>query len=346
MLGNQMNEYGTASMKLDPAIPIIDLHRHLDGNVRLNTILELSREHNIKLPADDAEGLKPYVQVSEPQISVMAFIEKFRWLTEVMVDEDACRRIAYENVEDALNERIDYIELRFSPWFMAERHRLEPEGVIEAIQDGIEAGRRDFGVKVNLIGILSRTYGPETAWVELDALLRHADFFVALDLAGDEVNFPPALFIDHFRRGREAGWEITIHAGEAAGPESVWDAINLLGATRIGHATHAMEDQALLDYMGEHAIGIEANITSNVQTSGVPNFASHPLRLFLEQDLLATINTDDPSISAIDLRHEFEVAAPAAGLSPEQIHRAQRNSLAIAFMSAEERTNLSNSIVP
>jgi adenosine deaminase len=262
-----------------------------------------------------------------------------------MTDYDACRRIAYENVEDALNEHIDYIELRFSPWFMAQRHGLDPIGVIEAVQDGIQAGRRDFGVKVNLIGILSRTYGPETAWIELEALLRHAEFFVALDLAGDEVNYPPDLFREHFKRGREAGWEITVHAGEAVGPESVWGAINLLGATRIGHATRAMEDQALLDYMGEHAIGIEANITSNVQTSGVPDYASHPLKKFLEQNLLATINTDDPSISAIDLQHEYEIAAPAAGLSLEQIRQAQRNSLAIAFISMEERTNLQESAV-
>jgi len=332
-------------MKSDPTIPLIDLHRHLDGNVRLTTVLELGREHNIELPADDAEGLMPYVQVSKPQISVMAFIEKFRWLTEVMADYDACRRIAYENIEDALNEHIDYIELRFSPWFMAQRHGLDPIGVIEAVQDGIQAGRGDFGVKVNLIGILSRTYGPEIAWIELEALLRHADYFVALDLAGDEVNYPPDLFMEHFKRGREAGWEITVHAGEAVGPESVWGAINLLGATRIGHATRAMEDQALLDYMGEHAIGIEANITSNVQTSGVPDYASHPLRKFLEQNLLATINTDDPSISAIDLQHEYEIAAPAAGLSQEQIRRAQRNSLAIAFLSMEDRTNLSEAAV-
>jgi adenosine deaminase len=174
----------------------------------------------------------------------------------------------------------------------------------------------------------------------LEALLRHADYFVALDLAGDEINYPPDLFIEHFKRGREAGWEITVHAGEAAGPESVWGAINILGATRIGHATRAMEDQALLDYMGEHAIGIEANITSNVQTSGVPDYANHPLRNFLEQNLLATINTDDPSISAIDLHHEYEIAAPAAGLSLEQIRQAQRNSLVIAFLSEDEKQAL------
>ncbi len=331
-------------MMSDPTIPLIDLHRHLE-NVRPMTILELGRAHNIDLPADTVEELKPYIQVTEPVVSLMAFFEKFQWLTEIMVDYDACRRIAYENVEDALHEHIDYIEMRFSPWFMAERHGLDLDGVIEAIQDGIQAGRRDFGVRVNLIGILSRTYGPETTWLELEALLRHADFFVALDLAGDEVPYPPNLFIEHFKRGQEAGWEITVHAGEAAGPESIWGAINLLGATRIGHATRAIEDEALLDYMGEHTIGIEANITSNVQTMVVPDYASHPLKNYLEKDLRATINTDNPSICAIDLQHEYEIAAPAAGLSLEQIRQAQRNSLAIAFITMEERSNLQESAV-
>ena len=329
-------------MMSDPANPLIDLHRHLE-NVRPITILELGREHNIDLPADTVEELKPYVQVTEPLVSLMAFFEKFRWLTEIMVDYDACRRIAYENVEDVLHEHIDYIELRFSPWFMAERHGLDLDGVIEAVQDGIQAGRRDFGVRVNLIGILSRTYGPDTTWIELEALLRHADFFVALDLAGDEVPYPPDLFKKHFELGKEAGWEITVHAGEAAGPESVWGAINILGASRIGHATRAIEDEALLDYMGEHAIGIEANLTSNVQTMAVADYASHPLKKYLEQDLLATINTDNPSISAIDLEHEYKVAAPAAGLSTEQIRQAQQNSLDIAFLSIEERKYLRES---
>ena len=330
-------------MSIDSTIPLIDLHRHLDGSVRLATILDLGLKHNLDLPSTSLEGLRPHVQVSEPQISVMAFIEKFRWMTEVMVDFDACRRIAYENVEDASLEGIDYIELRFSPWFMSERHHLDLDGLIEAVVDGVRAGEHDFRVRVHLIGILSRTYGPEIAQKELQALLRHSNEFVALDLAGDEINYPPDLFVDHFRQGREVDWEITVHAGEAAGPESIWGALQLLGATRIGHATHAIEDPALLEYFGEHNIGIEVNLTSNVQTSGVPDYTSHPLKRFLEMDLLATINTDDPVISGIDLPHEYNVAAPAAGLTKEQILQAQKNSITIAFLSEDERKQIQDS---
>jgi adenosine deaminase len=248
--------------------------------------------------------------------------------------------VAYENVEDAQREGIAYVELRFSPWFMAEPHGLDPSAVVEAVADGAQAGARNCGVKVALIGILSRTYGPDVAWKELEALLRHRDRLVAVDLAGDEAHWPGSLFVRHMRRAREAGLRVTAHAGEIAGPDSVWQAIRELGAERIGHAVRAPEDPALLDYMAEQRIGIESNLTSNVQTSTVPDYASHPLRLFLERGLLATINTDDPGISAIDLRYEYEVAAPAAGLTAAAIRQAQRNALATAFLSAEEREAL------
>jgi adenosine deaminase len=325
---------------IDSTFPLIDLHRHLDGSVRLETILDLGQQHNLPLPAWDTESLRPYVQVVQPQPGVMAFIAKFQWMTGVLVDYDACQRIAYENVEDAQKENIDYVELRFSPMFMAEPHGLDLAGVIEAISDGGETAARDTGMRVNLIGILSRTYGPQVAWRELEALLNYRDRLTALDLAGDEANYPGDLFIEHIARARDADWHITIHAGESAGPESVWQAIRDLGATRIGHAVHAFEDPALITFIHDHNIGIESSLTSNVQTSTVQDYASHPLRHFLEHKLLATINTDDPGISGITLEYEYEFAAPAAGLSVEQIHQAQRNALTVAFLSDTEKMEL------
>ncbi len=325
---------------IDRNFPLIDLHRHIDGSVRLATILELGKRHRVKLPGTTIEELRPHVQVIERQPGVMAFIGKMLWMTAVLGDADACRRIARENVEDAKREGIDYIELRFSPWFMAEPHRLGPARVVAAVVEGAAEGAQATGVRVNLIGILSRTYGPEIAQKELDALLTRPEQIIALDLAGDEAKFPAKLFTEHFRRGRDAGWRVTVHAGESAGPESVWDAVRLLGAERIGHGVRAMEDAALVDFLRESRIGIEANLTSNLQTSTVPDLASHPLREMLERGLLASINTDDPGVSAIDLRHEFEVAATGAGLSREQIRQAQINALEAAFLSSEEKAGL------
>jgi adenosine deaminase len=325
---------------IDRSLPLIDLHRHLDGSVRIETLLDLARVHGVTLPARDVPGLRPHVQIQGREPDVMSFIARFRWTREVLVDTDACRRVAQECVEDVHAEGIDYAELRFSPWFMAERHALDPAAVTEAVLDGIAAGAAATGVRVNAIGTLSRTYGPETALHELEALLRFRGRLVALDLAGDERLWPAAHFAWHFRRAREAGLAVTVHAGEADGPESVWQAIGALAATRIGHAARAGEDPRLLDFMIEHRIGIEANLTSNVQTSTVRDYASHPLRGWIERGLLATINTDDPGISGIDLPHEYETAAPAARLTPEQIRTAQANALAIAFLSDEERQAL------
>ncbi len=322
---------------IDSSLPLIELHRHLDGNIRLQTILELGRQHNIPLPAWEVESLRPHVQVTDPQPGVMAFIAKFHWPMAVLVDAEACCRVAYENVEDAKHDGLDYIELRFSPWFMAETNELQPALVVEAVVDGIAAGVRDFGVKVNLIGILSRTYGPEIAAKELDALLSQRVRITALDLAGDEAHFPALWFRDHFHRAKDAGWHITAHAGEIASPESIWQAIRDLGAERIGHAIHAPEDPALMEYLAEHSIGIESCLTSNVQTSCVPDYPSHPLKTFLEHGLRATINTDDPGISGIDLPYEYYVAAPQAGLSRAQIHQAQVNALEVAFLPEEDK---------
>ncbi len=325
---------------IDPNLPLIDLHRHLDGNVRLETILDLARQHHLELPAWDVESLRPYIQITETQSGVMAFIEKFHWMIAALADYEACRRVAYENVEDARNEGLDYIELRFSPWFMAQAHDLDPAGIVEAVCDGIEAGRRDFGMSVNLIGILSRTYGVETCWKELAALLSQASRIVALDLAGDEAGFPAQDFVGHFQRAHDAGWQVTVHAGESDSAQSIWVALKELGAQRIGHAVTAVGDAALMDYMAQHEIGVECNLTSNVQTSTVADYASHPLLNFLEHGVLATINTDDPAISGIDLRYEYQVAAPAAGLDRQQIQKAQWNALQVAFLSTEEKKRL------
>lgn len=321
-------------------LPLIDLHRHLDGSIRLETILELGRQHDLPLPAFDLEGLRPHVQVTEPQPGVMAFIAKFEWMVGVLVDYDAVRRVAYENVIDAEAEGIDYVELRFSPWFMAEPNQLDPSSVVAAVVEGVQQARRDSQTKVNLIGIISRTYGTEIGMQELDALLAHKDHLAALDLAGDEANFPAEWFEEHFKKGRDAGWEITVHAGEAGGAESVWQAINTLGATRIGHAARIGEDPALVEYILEHQIGIEANLTSNFQTMTVDKVENHPLKGWLDSGLLATINTDDPGISNIDLPYEFNVAAPAAGLTTEDTRKAQQNALQLAFLADLEKQAL------
>ncbi|MGK7245705.1 adenosine deaminase [Buttiauxella agrestis] len=325
---------------IDTTLPLTDLHRHLDGNIRAQTILDLGRQFNLPLPADSLEALRPHVQVVETAPDLVSFLQKLDWGVKVLADLDACRRVAWENIEDAARNGLHYVELRFSPGYMAMTHNLPVAGVVEAVIEGVRQGCRDFGVEARLIGIMSRTFGEAACLAELEALLAHRDSITALDLAGDELGFPGSLFLNHFNRARDAGWHITVHAGEAAGPESIWQAIRELGAERIGHGVKAIEDPALMDFLAEHGIGIESCLTSNIQTSTIASLDKHPLITFLEKGILATINTDDPAVQGIDIIHEYTVAAPQAGLSAAQIRTAQENGLKIAFLSDAEKQAL------
>ena len=325
---------------IDTNLPLTDVHRHLDGNIRAQTILDLGRQFNLSLPASTLETLLPHVQVTSNEPDLVSFLSKLDWGVKVLASLEACRRVAYENVEDAARNGLHYVELRFSPRYMAMTHQLPVDGVVEAVIAGVKEGCKAFNVEARLIGIMSRTFGEAACEEELNALLAHRDGITALDLAGDELGFPGTLFLDHFTRARDAGWHITVHAGEAAGPESIWQAIRELGAERIGHGVKAVEDPALMDFLAEKRIGIESCLTSNIQTSTVASLAQHPLKTFLEHGVLASLNTDDPAVQGIDIQHEYRVAAPAAGLTPAQIRQAQINGLEMAFLSAGEKQAL------
>ncbi len=316
---------------IDPNVPLVDLHRHLEGNMRLETVWELAQQHGLPLPAADLAGLRHHLQVESPQPGLMAFIAKMDGRMAALADLDACRRVAYENVVDARREGLDYLELRFSPLYMARPHGLNPAGVVEAVVDGALSAGRELGLPVSLIGILSRTFGLEACAQEFAALRSCPAQITALDIAGDEAAWPAELFAAHFRAARDLGWHITAHAGEAAGPESIWSALRDLGAERIGHGLRAIEDPALVDYLIEHEIGLEVSLTSNVQIGAVASYAAHPLKAYVERGVWIALSSDDPAVSGIDLRHEYDVAAPAAGLSREQIAQVQRTAVKMAF---------------
>ncbi|EEP0717353.1 adenosine deaminase family protein [Salmonella enterica] len=298
---------------IDITLPLTDIHRHLDGNIRAQTILDLGRQFNIALPAQTLETLIPHVQVTSTEPDLVSFLTKLDWGVKVLASLDACRRVAFENIEDAARNGLHYVELRFSPGYMAMAHQLPIAGVVEAVIDGVRDGCNTFGVEARLIGIMSRTFGEAACLQELDALLAHRENITALDLAGDELGFPGSLFLSHFNRARDAGWHITVHAGE---------------------------DRALMDFLVQQRIGIESCLTSNIQTSTVASLADHPLKTFLEHGVLASLNTDDPAVQGVDIIHEYHVAAPAAGLSREQIRQAQINGLEIAFLSDGEKRAL------
>jgi adenosine deaminase len=316
---------------INPDLPLTDLHRHLDGNIRPTTIWQLAQEFSIPLKQTNLEELLHATQIQSKVTDLLAFLQKMELGVSILASEQACYQVAYENVEDAKRAGLTYVELRFSPVFMAKAHNLAIQQVVEAVVAGCKAGSKEYGLTVNLIGILSRSYGEAICHQELQALLGAKDDIVALDLAGDEKGFPAIKFKQHFKLARDAGWHITVHAGEADGPQSIKQAIDELGATRIGHGVAAREDHNLMDFMANNGISIECCLTSNFQTGACTNIAEHPITTFIEKGIVVTLNTDDPGVSGIEISDEYKLAKEVVGLSTEQLNQIQLNGVEVAF---------------
>ncbi len=325
---------------IDTDLPLLDLHRHLDGNIRPATIWQLATKNDIVLPSTQFDDFIPHVQIQHSEPDLLAFLKKLDWGVAVLKSLDDIKRVAFENVEDAYNAGLHYAELRFSPYYMSMNHHLPISEVVAAVIDGVNAGTKAFDVKINLIGILSRTFGVKQCQHELDALLLHKNHLIAIDLAGDEYNFPGELFVEHFKQVRNAGLQVTVHAGEAGGANSVWQAINDLGATRIGHGVATIEDEKLMSYMANNNIAIESCLTSNFQTGTVTDLSKHPLKTFLDCGIKACLNTDDPAVQGIEIRHEYEVAQQVLKLNDNEISQLQKNALDACFLSEHDKKAL------
>lgn len=325
---------------INPNFPLTDLHRHLDGNIRTSTIWQLAQEYSIPLEQQSLEELLQATQVQVKTTDLLAFLQKMELGVSVLASEQACYRVAYENVEDAKRAGLTYAELRFSPVFMAKAHNLPIEQVVDAVIAGCKAGSQTYAIPINLIGILSRSFGEATCYQELQALLKAKDDIVALDLAGDEKGFPAIRFKEHFKLARDAGWNITVHAGEADGPQSIWQAIEELGATRIGHGVAAREDHRLMDFMANNGISIECCLTSNFQTGACTDIAEHPIKTFIEKGIVVTLNTDDPGVSGIEIADEYKLAREIVGLTAEQLAQIQLNGIEVAFVGVSFKAGL------
>ena len=325
---------------INPQIPLVDLHRHLDGNIQPEMIWQLAKQHNISLPGNSLEEFRPHAQIQEQTSDLLAFLQKLDHGVSVLADYDAVYQVAYDNVRDAHQQGLHYTELRFSPYYMAMNFKLNMSELVNVVADAVSAGSKAFKVKTNLIGILSRTFGTQICQQELDAILAHKDKIIALDLAGDELNFPAPEFVTHFNQARDAGLHVTVHAGEADGPKSIWNAIELLGATRIGHGVAATQDPKLMEYLAKHNIAIESCPTSNYQTATVKDLSAHPLKQFLDAGITVCLNTDDPAVSNIDIKHEYQVAHNVLGLSLDELEVIQKNGISAAFLSQQEKQAL------
>jgi adenosine deaminase len=322
-------------------LPKVDLHRHLEGSLRLQTLAEIAREHGIDLPSYDIEYLRPFVTVAGEEPDFHRFLEKFRLLQRFYPSRAAVERIAYEAVADAAEDNIKYLELRFNPLAQARVQGFSLDEVTSWICGAVTRAQRDYEMRVNLILSIRRDVSLDVAAEIADLAVAHlSDGVVGLDLTGDEIGYPADRFIDVFRRAHQEGLQVTVHAGEAGGAENVRQAVELLGAQRIGHGIRAIENSQVVHLLQERKVALEVCPTSNLQTGAVRQFGQHPLMDLLALDLRVTINTDDPSVSDTTLTDEYVVAMLTMGMTFDQIKRAIVIAADSAFLPSEEREQL------
>jgi adenosine deaminase len=323
------------------SLPKIDLHRHLEGSLRLGSLLHVAREFGLELPSGDLEALRPYVQFTHDEPSYRNFLEKFSVLRGFYRSPEVIRRLAYEVAADAAHDNVRYLELRVTPYALAKSQGFPLDEVMDWVLAALEDARRDHsGLRVGVIASVNRHESLAIAEEVVRIAVAHCGRgVVGLDLAGDEVNFSAEPFRPLFRAAREAGLGVVAHAGEWTGAESVRDAIEHLGVGRIGHGVRVLEDPAVVALARERGVVFEVCLTSNAQTGVVGRLADHPLRRMLDSGLRVTLNSDDPSISDITLTDEY-AAALDLGLSLDDLKCCLLTAAAGAFLPAAEREAL------
>jgi adenosine deaminase len=323
-------------------LPKIALHRHLEGSLRLDTLVDIAREYGIQVPGHAPEELRPHVQMTNVDPPNFHFyLGKFVLLRHFYTSKEVIQRVTREAVLDAAADNIRYLELRFNPVALSRAQNFAMWDVVEWVVQVVRKAQAETNTRTCLILSINREEPLESANEIVDlAIAYHGAIVRAIDLVGDETRYPPELFVEPFRRAREAGVHITVHAGEAAGPESVREAVCSLGAERIGHGIRSLEDSNVVQMVYERNVTLEVCPTSNIQTGVVSWLAIHPLPDLMRLRLQTTINTDNVSISNTTLTDEYVLAVTGLGLTKRQIYANLYNALNAAFLPDAERPKL------
>jgi len=341
------------SESLIRSVPKVLLHAHLDGGLRPTTVIELAKDAGYdKLPTQDAGNLAEWFHRGAKRGSLAMYLEGFTHTTAVMQTEEALERVAYEMMEDMAKDGVVYVETRFAPVFHTDEG-LHWDEVVNAVLKGLEHGKGDFGVEYGLIICAMRNMRLSQEMAELAVDFRTRGV-VGFDLAGEEGGFPPKKHVDAFHYIQRENFNITIHAGEAFGKESIWQAIQWCGAHRIGHATRLIEDIGfqkegkkkairmgyLAQYVLDKRIPLEICLTSNVDTGAVKTLEEHPFGLYHKYKFRVTLNTDDRLMSNTTLTREFKLAHQVFGVTFDDIEKLSINAMKSAFLPYNRRIKL------
>jgi len=328
------------------SLPKVELHRHLEGSLRFSTMLEIARLHDLDLPYRDMEAFRPLVQVVDGEAyTFQNFLAKFTSLRYFYQSPEVIKRITHEAIEDAALDNIRYIELRFTPVALTRIKGFPLNEAIDWVIETVEQASAQYNIQVRLIASVNRHEALELAEEVIRLAVDRKDRgILAVDLAGNEADFPGEKFAPIFREAQQAGMRTSIHAGEWGGPERVTLAVETLGAERIGHGVRVLENKSITALMKERQIAFEVCPTSNHQSGVVSEITKHPLPKMIEAGLLTTVNTDDPGISQIDLSNEYQVCCHQLGISEAGLKSLILNATGASFLPDGEKQDLIKSI--
>ena len=328
------------SLELIEQLPKTDLHCHLDGSLRLQTILDLAEKQRIKLPADTPDKLFPLVYAGEGRRSLDEYLKAFDITLAVMQSEEALFRTAYELCQDCAAENVWYLEVRYSP-MLHTRNGLSLTQIVESVLQGLRAGERDFGIRTGVIlcGIRSSSADSSLRMAELCVAYKNRGV-VGFDLAGAELNHPAKVHKQAFQLILDNNVNCTAHAGEAYGPESIAQAIHYCGAHRIGHGTRLRENGDLLNYVCDHRIPLEVCVSSNIQTGAADTVETHPLPFYYTYGLRCTINTDNRLVTNTTVSKELLLCHQTFGFTLDDIKDSIIAGFKSAFLSSREKSDI------
>ncbi|HOD18468.1 MAG TPA: adenosine deaminase [Candidatus Cloacimonadota bacterium] len=326
-------------------LPKTDLHVHLDGSVRIETLIDLAKQYKVELPTFDPEALRKMICCDDKCESLEDYLKGFNIVNLVLQNKESLQRTAYELAEDCAKENIRYVEVRYSP-ILHTNKGLKLTQISEAVIDGLKQAERDFNIKTGVIICGIRNMDPTTSLKLAELAIAYKNKgVIGFDLAGGENNYPAKDHKEAFDLALKNNLNITIHAGEAYGPDSIHQALHYCGAHRIGHGTRLVEDGDLLNYVNDHRIPMEICLTSNFHTKAVPSIRAHPIDFYLDYGLRVTLNTDNRTISSITLTDEYMRAIELLGLDYPQIKNIILNGFKSAFLPYKERVKLINQIL-
>lgn len=327
--------------------PKAELHCHLDGSLRLETMLEIARsEAKLDvLPSDSVEGLEEALMGIDASETLEAYLSWFRYTIPLMQTKSALSRIAYELAEDNARENVRYLEVRYGP-ILHTQEGLSLEEVNDAVLEGLRRAEADFKIRTAVIicGLRDRFESASLRQAELAAAYRNRGV-VAFDLAGGEAGHPPKHHLHAFYYARSNLLNLTIHAGESWGPDSIHQAIFFCGAHRIGHGTTLYQDANLMQYFVDHQIPLEICPTSNLQTHVVDGIETHPLRRYVETGIPVTINTDNRLFSRTTMTNELHLVHTKGHIAAPQMREITLNGFRYSFLRWDEKQDLLRSAI-